>query len=105
MTVLTLLTALRHRSATRAALKDRDESSLQPILKWLSKYITDPRYLNTAVEVSLLVIELYSAQLGQAPEVDDLFKRLHTRVKAEAEKAQLACQTGGMLDMLIADSY
>ncbi|EHK98503.1 putative U3 small nucleolar RNA-associated protein 15 [Glarea lozoyensis 74030] len=45
VTVLTLLTALKHRSATRAAFQGRDESTVQPIIKWVSKHIKDPRYV------------------------------------------------------------
>ena len=100
--MLTLLTALRHRSALRTALQGRDEVTLQPILGWLSKYIRDPRYLAVAVEVSVLVLDLYSAYMGQSPEIDGMVKTLHARVRKEVERAQQACQTRGMLDLLIA---
>ncbi|KAI9833626.1 MAG: hypothetical protein M1819_003579 [Sarea resinae] len=100
--VLTLLTALRHRSATRAALQGRDEVTLQPILKWIGKHIADPRYVRTAVDVGVLIIDLYSAQMGSSPEIDGLIKILHERVRKEVERAQQACQTEGMLSMLIA---
>ncbi|KZF18986.1 WD40 repeat-like protein [Xylona heveae TC161] len=98
--VLTLLTALRHRSAMRAALQGRDEATLQPILRWVSKHITDPRYISIAVEVGLLIIDLYSAQMGLSPEVDTLVRDFHNRVRIEVERAQQACQTEGMLSML-----
>ncbi|KAI9778439.1 MAG: hypothetical protein M1839_008085 [Geoglossum umbratile] len=101
LTILTVLTALRHRSAMRSALQGRDEATLQPILKWITKFVVDPRYVNTAVEVAVLIVDLYSAQVGQSSEIDDLINRLHDRIRREVERAQQACQTGGMLDMLM----
>ncbi|KAI9786104.1 MAG: hypothetical protein M1835_003156 [Candelina submexicana] len=100
--VLTLLTALRHRSAMRTALQGRDEITVQPILKWIYKHIPNPRYLKMCVEVGLLIIDLYSSQMGQSPEVDSLFKQLHGQVRKGVERAQQACQTDGMLGMLMA---
>ena len=35
MTIFTLLTTLRYRSALRASLEGRDEITLQPIIKWI----------------------------------------------------------------------
>lgn len=99
--VLTLLTALRHRSAMRNALQGRDEISLQPILTWLCKYIIDPRYVAMSVDVGILILDIYSGEMGQSPKVDILMKRLHSRVRKEVERAQQAWQTNGMLGMLM----
>ena len=98
---MTLLTALRHRSALRAALLGRDEVSLQPILKWTSKHIVDPRYVKICVDISLRLLDLYSAQMGLSPEIDTLMKDLHRKVRKEVERAQHACQTAGMLGLLM----
>ncbi|KAI9849903.1 MAG: hypothetical protein M1837_000117 [Sclerophora amabilis] len=103
LTVLTLLMALRHRSATRAALQGRDEVTLQPILKWLSKHVADPRYVRISVDVGTLLLDLYSVHAGQSPDIDRLIKMFHGRVRKEVERAQQACRTGGMLGMLMAE--
>lgn len=102
LTVLTLLTALRHRSAMRTALQGRDEVTLQPIIKWLTKYISNPRYLAITVELGVLLLDLYSEHMGQSRNVDILIKQLHSKVRKEVGKAQQACQTGGMLGLLMA---
>lgn len=102
--MLTLLTALRHRSALRTALKGRDESSLEPILKWLIKYIGHPRYINISSDVALLVLDLYSEQMGDSPEIDKLMSQLHRRVRYCSDLAQAAWSTQGMLDLLAAGS-
>ena len=99
--IITLFTALRHRSATRAALSGRDDVSLQPVFKWICKYITDPRYVKMCVDIGMLILDLYSIHLGESPPIDELMKRLHKVVRSEVQKAQTACQTRGMLDMLI----
>lgn len=102
MVVLTLFTALRHRSAMRSALQGRDETTLQPILNWLCKYIIDPRYVAMSVDVGVLILDIYSGEMGQSPKIDGLMKRLHHRVRKEVERAQQAWQTKGMLGMLMA---
>ncbi|KAF9894522.1 hypothetical protein FE257_006406 [Aspergillus nanangensis] len=97
---LTLITALRHRSALRASLQNRDEVSLQPILQWIHKNIAEPRLVQLSVEVAMNVLDIYSANLGQSAQIDKMIERLHRRVRNEVEMAQQAYQTKGMLDML-----
>ena len=98
---ITLLTALRHRSAMRTALTGRDEITLRPIFEWTCTYITDPRYVSMCVDVGILILDLYSAQMGQSREIDRLMRRLHDTVRRQVERAQQAWQTQGMLGMLI----
>ncbi|KAI9805695.1 MAG: hypothetical protein M1833_005188 [Piccolia ochrophora] len=102
LAVLTLLTALRHRSATRRALQGRDEITLQPVLHWVTRKITNPKYMPMCVEVGLLIVDLYSADMGQSPAIDGMVGELHEQVRDEVERAQQACQTGGMLSLLMA---
>lgn len=99
--MLTLITALRHRSALRTALKGRDETSLLPIMKWLVKYISHPRHINITSEVTLLILDIYAEQFGESPEIDNIFNHLQRRVRYCSEQAQQAQSTQGMLDMLV----
>ena len=98
---ITLLTALRHRSATRTALSGRDDVSLQPVFKWVCKYITNPRYVSLCVDMGMLILDLYSSNMGESPEIDRLMARLHHVVRAEVDRSQHAWQTEGMLGMLV----
>ncbi|KAK2759892.1 hypothetical protein FQN54_002626 [Arachnomyces sp. PD_36] len=100
ISVLTLLTALRHRAALRTALDGRDEVTLQPILRWVYKNITEPRLVDVCVEVAMNLLDIYSGNLGQSAEIDGQVERLHRRVREEVERAQQAWQTKGMLEML-----
>ena len=97
---ITLLVALRHRSALRAALRGRDEETLQPVLRWIYKHIKQPRLVKLSVEVAMNVLDIYSGNLGQSAEIDSLVEKLHQRVRDEVEMAQQSLQTKGMLDML-----
>lgn len=97
---LTLFTALRHRSALRASLRDRDEVTLQPVLQWIYKHIREPRLVDLSVEIAMNLLDIYSGNLGESAQIDKLIQRLHHRVRDEVEMAQHAYQTRGMLDML-----
>ncbi|KAL8828997.1 MAG: hypothetical protein Q9191_002262 [Dirinaria sp. TL-2023a] len=99
--ILTLLTALRHRSATRTALSGRDDVSLQPIFKWVCTFITNPRHVRMCVDLGMLILDMYSVHMGESSQIDQLMMRLHGVVRREVEKAQMACQTKGMLGMFI----
>lgn len=99
-TVVTLLTALRHRSAMRTALSGRDDVSLQPILKWTCRNIRNPRYVELCTDNGLLILDLYAAYMGESPQIDTLLARLHSTVRTEVDRSQQAWQTKGMLEML-----
>ena len=98
---ITLLTALRHRSAMRAALSGRDEVTLQPVFKWICTYITNPRYVSLCTDLGLLVLELYAEHMGESRDVDRLRERLHEVVRREVERSQQAGQTEGMLGLVM----
>jgi len=101
LTALTLLVALRHRSGLREALEGRDEVSVQPVLRWVGRHIVDPRYTAACVDVALHLLDLYSEFVGGSTELAEGFRFLRNRVMREAEKAQMACQTTGMLESLL----
>ncbi|KAI1081245.1 WD40 repeat-like protein [Whalleya microplaca] len=101
LTVLTVLMALRHRSALREALEGRDEASVQPVLRWVQTHIVDPRYVGVCVDVAMHLLDLYSEFAGASAELQAGFKTLHRRVRQEVERAQMATQTGGMLGSLL----
>lgn len=101
---LSLLTALRHRSALRTALINRDEVTLQPILRWLIKNISDYRITRLTTDVALVVLDLYADQLGRSEEIDSLVDALTKRVVVTVEASQIAWSVKGMVDMLAASA-
>lgn len=96
--VLTLLTALQHRSALTIALSNRNAASLTPILTWLLKHVVDPRHTVLITRTAMLVLELYAGELGQSAVVDGLIERMHERARELVEGAQVAESTRGMLE-------
>ncbi len=101
LTTLTLLTALRHRSALRDALENRDEVTVQPILQWVCRHIVDPRFTAICTDVGLHLLDLYAEYVAASAELDAGFQLLWRRVRREVEHAQLACQTTGMVESLM----
>ncbi|KAG9245167.1 WD40-repeat-containing domain protein [Calycina marina] len=99
--VLSVLIELRHRSGLRVALQGRDETSIQPIFKWVLKHITDPRYVDVCVDTAILLLDLYSEHVGDSPNMAKAVRQLHVQVKREVERSQYAWQVKGMLNMLM----
>lgn len=86
VTVLSLLISFRHRSALRAALEGRNYETIQPIFAWVTTHITDPRYVKTCVDVSMIILDLYSEHVGESHELGRLIRRLHQKVKLEVSQ-------------------
>ncbi|KAI1270235.1 WD40 repeat-like protein [Xylariaceae sp. FL1019] len=101
LTVLTVLVALRHRSALRDALEGRDEITVQPILKWVQNHICDPRYVGVCTDVATHLLDLYVEFSDGSEELANGFRVLHRRVRMEVDRAQVAVQTRGMLESLL----
>lgn len=101
MNALTLLLALRHRGVMRDALENRNEFTLIPILSWVCSHICDPRYVSICVEAGLHLMELYSEFADVNADIDRGFRTLRRRVVVETERAQIAHQTGAMLESLM----
>ena len=108
--VMTLITALRHRSALRTALAQRSGDELVPMLVWVLNHVNHPRQIDLVYDVTLLLLDLYSSKVGEwdLRECDDnggkearrLFLRVKKRVDFEAAQAQSAEATVGMLEFL-----
>ncbi|KAL8920434.1 MAG: hypothetical protein Q9172_004481 [Xanthocarpia lactea] len=98
---ITLLVALRHRSALRTALSGRDEVSLQPIFTWVCTHISSPRYVRICVDISIEILDLYSSHMGESPDIDRLMQRLHQGVRHQVEMSQQSWKTKGMLEMML----
>lgn len=108
--VLTLITALRHRSAMRTALANRKEQQLIPVLRWCLKHISHPRHLALTYDLLLLILDLYSHKLpdwegkdernSDRPKAGQLIKRVEKKVKHETNLAHQAHFMIGMMGTL-----
>jgi len=62
-TTFSLIRELVHRDGLRIALAGRDDVLLEPILRWLLKYIADPRFGELVANVTCLVLGELEFQL------------------------------------------
>ncbi|KAJ3722884.1 WD40 repeat-like protein [Lentinula raphanica] len=99
-TTFALIQELIHRDGLRIALAGRDDVLLEPILRVLVKYVTDPRFGEMVCDVAGLVIQMYTPILGQSPLIDTLFLRLRKKVQAELRFQKEIQRTKGALDMI-----
>ncbi|GJJ07566.1 hypothetical protein Clacol_001769 [Clathrus columnatus] len=84
-TKFSLIQELIHRDGLRPALAGRDDVLLEPILRLLLKYITDPRF-------------------GESPLIDGLLLQLRRKMDSELKfQAELA-KVRGALDMILSTS-
>ncbi|BEJ15544.1 hypothetical protein CspHIS471_0501490 [Cutaneotrichosporon sp. HIS471] len=103
-TTFALLQELVQRDALRTALNGRDDVSLEPVLAFLARHVTDPRFGEAAADVAAVLLDLYAAQLGHSPLVDDLVAKLATRVERELAFQRELVKLRGALDMTLAQA-
>ncbi|KAJ1663487.1 U3 small nucleolar RNA-associated protein [Coemansia sp. RSA 1813] len=102
MTVVTLLQELVHRGALASALAGRDELSLDPIVRFIVKFIDQPRYTAVLTKVTETLLDIYDDLLLQSTRIADLFIRLRTKVRVELRVQQEMEMLMGSMDMLMA---
>ncbi|ORY90894.1 WD40-repeat-containing domain protein [Leucosporidium creatinivorum] len=103
-TTFALLDELIHRDGLPIALANRHDLSLEPILRFLVKHITNPRYCVLAADVATVLIEIYTPTLGLSPLIDSLFTRLRRKVDEELAFQQELTAVRGALEMVFASS-
>ncbi|GAA5877675.1 hypothetical protein JCM1840_004981 [Sporobolomyces johnsonii] len=103
-TTFALMEELIHRDGLPIALANRHDLSLEPVLSFLVKHITSPRYCVLAADVASVLIEIYTPTLGLSPLIDALFTRLRRKVDEELEFQRELTQVRGALDMVFACS-
>ncbi|KAJ2394044.1 U3 small nucleolar RNA-associated protein [Coemansia sp. RSA 2559] len=102
MTVVTLLQELVHRGALASALAGRDELSLDPIVRFIIKFIDQPRYTQVLAQVTETLIDIYDDLLLRSGRIAELFIRLRTKIRVELRVQQEMEMLMGSMDMLMA---
>jgi len=103
-TTFALIQELIHRDGLRSALSGRDDVLLEPVLRLLLKHVTDPRFGEMVCDVAGVVIDMYSAVLGQSPLIDSLFLRFRRKVTGEIRFQKELVKAKGALEMVFASS-
>ncbi|TDH72813.1 uncharacterized protein CCR75_005253 [Bremia lactucae] len=100
--VASMLEELRLRVGLKRALGGRDEESLEPLLAFLIKYVTDPKYALLLIHVCTLVCDLYAPKLSQSILIDGLFVKLCEKLNEELRMQKQVLSVVGMMDTLMA---
>ncbi|WRT70599.1 uncharacterized protein IL334_007597 [Kwoniella shivajii] len=103
-TTFALIQELIHRDALRVALSGRDDVTLEPILSFLARYVTDPRFGEMASEVAGVIIDIYTPILGQSPILDEMMAKLQSRIERELSFQRELMKLRGALDMTLAQA-
>lgn len=98
---VTVLEELKKRGKVQIALRNRDEDSLEPILKWAIKAVQDTRSLTTAADYVGCIVDMYADLIDKSPILEDLVNTLIKRVRVEIDRAKEANRIEGMLEMLL----
>lgn len=99
-----VLEELVARQALGFALAGRDESQLEPLLTFLMKHISHPRYARLCVDVAHVVTDLFAPLLGTSQPLAALFSKLQVRLREELQTDKELLGLQGALDLLMAAS-
>jgi U3 small nucleolar RNA-associated protein 15 len=100
--VVSLIDELIQRSGLRQALHNRDDASLEPILRFVVKYIANPSYSTYMADLALMLLEIYTPVIGQSPAVDQLLTQLTRRLTDELRLQDDCTVLQGELDLILA---
>lgn len=99
--VVNFMQELIRRNALRSALAGRNIKSLARIIKFLTNFLGDIRFTRILLDVSLMIIDVYSRLISREPKLRILFKELSNRVDNEIECIQKMSEISGQLKFLI----
>lgn len=102
--VVAVLEELGKRQGIRIALSHRDEESLEPILSFLVRYLTRPRFTSVLIGVSHILMDVYMPVSGQSEMVDELFGKLQTQVRNECRTQMSLLRLLGQIDDAVANA-
>jgi U3 small nucleolar RNA-associated protein 15 len=88
-------------SGLEIALSNRDEETLEPILSFCARYISQPRFAPQLMGVVHVLLDIYQDVLGQSTVIDELFNRLKSAIEGEVSAEQRLLRLLGQVDGLI----
>lgn len=102
--VVAVLEELGKRRGLTAALANRDEELLEPILSFTIRYINRPHYTGLLVGVAHKLIDIYGDVTGQSETIDELFAKLKNQVGNECKAQKSLLRLVGQIDALVTSS-
>merc|ERR1712038_1342645 len=99
--IVAVLEELGRRRGLVTALSNRDEETLEPLLAFTTRFISNPMYTPLLVGVANQLCDIYSNVCGQSDTIDEYFKKLQFHVKAECNTQSLLLQLIGQIDAVM----
>ncbi len=84
-----------------AALSNRDEETLEPLLSFTTNFISNPKYTPLLLGVANQLCDIYSNVFGQSDLVDEYFEKLQLKVRAECKVQSSLLQLIGQIDAVM----
>lgn len=103
--VITVLEELCRRSGLTIALSGREEeAALEPLLSFIVRYVSHPRYSRIIVQVAHRLLDLYQSSSSASDAIDELFFKMHKQVKMELHFHKQIMRVKGSLDAVVSAS-
>lgn len=102
--VLSCLTELMAYNALTIALSGRGETTLMPILKFVSKNIQKPEFCHIVIEALEKILEIYATIIGQSPDIDGMLWIIFRKIRGEVKLTNELNTISGQLDMICSSS-
>ena len=102
MDVVAVLEELGKRRGIAAALANRDEEMLEPILSFTIRYIAKPHFTGLLIGIVHMLIDIYGGVAGQSETIDELFAKLKNQVANECRAQKNLIRLLGHIDAIMA---
>jgi U3 small nucleolar RNA-associated protein 15 len=102
--VVTVIEELVQRNGLGIAVAGRDEGTLEPLLSFTAKYISNPRYASLITQVAHHILDAYGSIIGHSDSIDELFLKLRRHVKKEVTFQHQANFVMGYLNCIVSNS-
>ncbi|XP_033120672.1 U3 small nucleolar RNA-associated protein 15 homolog [Anneissia japonica] len=101
---ITIMQELIRRDVINSALSGRDEQWLRIMVTFIRKNISNTSFTSTLVDISNLLLDIYSPVVADSPAVTNALKSLKNTLKQELEFQENLHEVSGMLDSILAAS-
>ena len=88
--------------AVSKALAGRDAAALQPVLRYVTKHIGNPRHTRQLVHVAGMVLDIYGGSVGASREVDAALRLIRERVAVTLRLHDSLAALAGVASPLLA---
>lgn len=101
---VSVIQELIRRGGIKAAIAGRDEKSINPLVKFLVRYIGDPRFSRTLLDIAIMFVNIYSTNLNENMEMINQFNKLRTVIDKELSYVEETMEVLGVVNCIINSS-